>query len=330
MNSYYQSTQYTDEQIEWILDNADCNLTWKQLGVEFSKTFKMKKTGNAIRKIYEAYLGFERNEDEIEEIDKTEPKVLIYDIETAPILAYVWGLWENNVGLNQIQSDWYVLSWSAKWLGSPADEVMYMDGRNSENIEDDFEILSGIWKLLDEADIVVTQNGKKFDEKKLNARFILHGFEPPSTYRHVDTHQIAKSKFGFTSNRLAYMTDKLCTKYKKLDHAKFSGFELWKQCLSGNIEAWKEMELYNKYDVLSLEELYLKMRPWDKSINYQVYNTEDVLTCSCGSTNIRKNGFYYTNTSKFQKYRCMGCGTNTRGGTNLLHNTKKANLKRPI
>lgn len=60
------------------------------------------------------------------------------------------------------------------------------------------------------------------------------------------------------------MTDKLCARFKKSAHKKFPGFELWKQCLARNKEAFKEMEQYNKMDVLSLEELYTKISPWDK------------------------------------------------------------------
>lgn len=103
--------------------------------------------------------------------------MLTLDIETAPIIGKVWSLWQNNVGLNQIVNDWYVLSWSAKWLHE--DHVMYEDKRHSWNDEDDSVLLKGIWELLDEADIIVTQNGKKFDAKKLNARFIINGMSPP-------------------------------------------------------------------------------------------------------------------------------------------------------
>lgn len=109
--------------------------------------------------------------------------------------------------------------------------------------------------MLDEAEIVITQNGKKFDQKKLNARFILNGFQPPSSYKHIDTLCIARKHFGFTSNKLSQLTDKLCKKYKKLSHNNFPGFELWQECIKGNIEAWNEMEKYNRQDVLSLEEL---------------------------------------------------------------------------
>jgi hypothetical protein len=259
----------------------------------------------------------------------TGPKVLIYDIETAPIVAHVWGLWENNVGLNQIDTDWHVLSWSAKWLGAPDNEVMYMDQRGMKNIEDDSKLLKQIWNLLDQCDVVITQNGKKFDQKKLNARFILNGMDPTSSYRHIDTAQLAKKHFAFTSNKLAYLSDKLCTTYKKLtNHGQFAGHELWVQCLKGNLAAWQEMEKYNKYDVLSLEELYNRLAPWDNSINFNVYTDDETLTCSCGSTSFRKNGFAYSNAAKYQKYTCKGCGKEHKDKNNLFSTEKKASLKK--
>lgn len=251
-------------------------------------------------------------------------KVLFVDIETAPILGYVWSIWEQNVGLNQIKSDWHILSWSAKWMGDS--KIQYMDQRSAKNIEDDSRILKGIWSLLDEADVIVTQNGKSFDQKKLNARFILNGMKPPSSFKHIDTKLIAKRHFAFTSNKLEYLTDKLCTKYKKLAHKKFPGFELWKECLAGNDEAWKEMEKYNKHDVLSLEELYSKLAPWDNTINFNLYRDGEENVCSCGSKNFVKNGFYYTNVGKFQRYLCNDCGSETHSTANLLSKSKKASL----
>lgn len=292
-------------------------LTWEELSTVFSDF-----TPNALRKAYYRYA------DEPKAPVKPAAKVLIFDIETAPMLGYVWGLFDQNIGLNQLHTDWYVLSWSAKWLGAPEYEVMYADQRNVKDIENDSGILAKIWKLLDEADVVITQNGKRFDVKKLNARFIQHGFNPPSSYRHIDTLVIAKRHFGFTSNKLAYMTDKLCTKYKKLDHAKFSGFELWKQCLAGNKAAWAEMEVYNKYDVLSLEELYLKLQPWDKTINFNVYSDNLNHVCSCGSTEFVKNGFRYSNTSKQQRLICKSCGAEHVDLVNLLSKEKRKSLRK--
>lgn len=255
------------------------------------------------------------------------PKILIFDIETAPIIAYVWSIWEQNVGLNQIQKDWHVLSWSAKWLDEPESKIMYMDQRNSKTVENDKPILQGIWDLLDEADIVITQNGKAFDQKKLNARFIINGFQPPSSFRHIDVKQLASKHFGFTSNKLEYMTDKINKKYKKLKHEKFSGFELWRECLKGNLAAWREMEKYNKYDVLALEELYKKIIPWDSSINFNVYRDQHSPICVCGVKDFYKNGHRFTETGKFQRFRCGNCGRESMSKENMLSPEKKKSLK---
>lgn len=260
-------------------------------------------------------------------MNEDRPKILLLDIETAPIIGYVWGLWENNVALNQIKSDWYVLAWSAKWLDDSPKDVLYCDQRFEENIEDDSLMLTGIWKLLDEADIVITQNGKSFDIKKLNARFILNNMPPPSSFKHIDTKILAQKHFGFTSNKLEYMTDKLCTKYKKRKVRKFIGFELWSECLKGNLAAWDEMKKYNIYDVLSLEELYKRLIVWDNSINFNLYSRDNVTRCTCGSTNFMKNGYSYTSAGKFQRYYCGDCRSEIRDKENLLSKEKRKSLK---
>lgn len=254
------------------------------------------------------------------------PRVLLLDIETAPTLGYVWGLFDQNIALNQIHTDWYIISWSAKWLNDPASKVMYMDQSKAKNIEDDSKILKKMWNLLNEADIVVTQNGKKFDMKKLNARFILNNMGPPSPYRQIDTLVIAKKNFGFTSNKLEYMTKKLCKKNKKSNHKKFSGFELWRECLAGNKAAWAEMKHYNVMDVLSLEELYHKLQPWDNSINFAVYNETSEVQCNCGSIKLQKRGYNHSNAGKYQRYQCMECGKWLSGKQNLFSKQKRASL----
>ncbi len=236
----------------------------------------------------------------------TTPRILVLDIETAPIIGHVWNLWKQNVGINQIVSDSYVMSWAAKWYGDDAKDIMYMDQRNAPDMEDDKKILLKLHALIDEADMTITHYGKMFDHKRLNARFLIHGFKPPSSYRMIDTKELASKFFGFTSNKLEFLTEKLNKKYKKLKHKNFPGFELWKECLAGNKDAWKEMEIYNKHDVLSLEELYNVMKPWDRDTNYFVY--QDEIVCRCGSAEHKKNGWHYAQTRKYQRYKCNECG----------------------
>lgn len=241
----------------------------------------------------------------------TNPKVLVFDIETSPILAYVWGLGEQRIALNQIKRDWYVLAWAAKWLGAPVSTIQYQDTRGRA-WGDDKDVLKGMWKLLDEADIVVTQNGKKFDSRKLNARFMLHKMPPPSPYRHLDTYKIADSAAEFTSHKLEYLTDKLCTKYKKLSHKKFPGMALWDQCVEDNRKAWDEMKRYNIHDVLSTEELYTKIRPWAPQSAPSVY--EDRGACrTCGKFELKKEGIHRTKLGHYQQWSCKNCNSWSKG-----------------
>lgn len=258
----------------------------------------------------------------------SKPKILIADIETLPLEVWTWGLFDQNIGLNQVKSDWTVLSWSAKWLGEK--KVMYDDVRNDKP-RDDRRVLNGIWKLLDQADIVIWHYGSAFDHKKLNARFILNGFRPPSPYQQIDTKKLASKTFGFTSNKLEYLTDKLNKKYKKSGHRKYPGFEMWKQCMLGNVSAYNEMRAYNKLDVLSLEEMYLKIIPWHNPLDFRVYDDKTRPECkTCGCTKLHARGFEHTKAGRFRRYQCTGCGAwqSERGSkNNLLSPEKKAALK---
>lgn len=248
------------------------------------------------------------------------PKILFIDIETKPILAHVWRLFDQNVGLNQIQEDWSILSYCAKWKGS--DEVIYEDLQGSEDFEDDSKLLGNLWKLMNEADIIVGQNSKRFDVKKINARLVLNGYPKPSTFRQIDTLNIAKAQFGFTSNKLQYMTDQLCTKYKKLEHGKFAGHLLWSECMKNNPEAWAEMKLYNINDVLSLEELYDILSSWDNTLpNFDVY-VDEILDRSVWE----EDGFHYSNVGKYKRYRNKVTGVQRRSRVNLLTKDKRESL----
>lgn len=241
------------------------------------------------------------------------PRILTLDIETAPLEVYAWGLWKVNVGLNQILTEWSILSYSAKWLDKA--RVLYKDNRGRANVRDDTELLKDIWHLLNEADIVVAQNGIRFDVRKINARFVLAGLPPPSPFRVVDTMVEAKKLFGFTSNRLAWLSEKL-TDTPKSDHKKYPGFELWLGCLRDEQAAWQEMKKYNVVDTKATEKVYLKLRPWIIGHpNVAVYSDSDEPACpKCGSQHIVEvPKRWRTQTGEYPMYNCTGCGGWSRG-----------------
>ncbi len=242
-------------------------------------------------------------------------RVLVLDIELAPMTAYIWSLKDQYIGVKQLKTDWYVIAWGAKWLGEPASKIIYRDQRNAKKLEDDKAILRELWDLLNGADVVITQNGERFDGPKLNARFILQGMRPPKPYKHLDTYKLVRKVAAFTSNGLEYLTQKLCTKYRKLSHGRFPGLSLWIECMAGNKKAWAEMKEYNIHDVLSTEELYMKIRAWAPQSMPAVYPGGNPLDhCgTCGSSQVRKEGYCYTRVSKAPQISCKDCGKWTAG-----------------
>lgn len=252
----------------------------------------------------------------------TGPKILTLDIETSPIAAHVWGLFDQTVGLNQIAGEWTILSYAGKWLGR--EEVFYEDTFDQRNKRNDRKLVKKLWKLLDEADIVIGQNLQKFDRRKINARFVLHGLPPPSPYRVIDTMLMARRTFGFTSNKLEWLSDKLCVKTKKSKHKKFPGFELWMAFLAGDPEAREEMRSYNIDDILSTEEVYMRLRAWHPGHpNVNTYNdADDEMRCpTCGGTHLIRKGYRYTNVGTYVRFRCQDCGAWPHG--RQMQNTKQ-------
>jgi|SRR5580765_902737 len=253
-------------------------------------------------------------------------KILCFDIELCPIEAYVWSLWDQNIGLNQIKVDSSVLSFAAKWVGDKKSEMVYADTFLQKNQRDDKAIIQKLWKLFDEADIILGQNSDSFDIKIANARFLQHGLPPPRPYITIDTKKMAKSAFRFTSNKLEYMSDKLCTKYKKYSHKKFPGMSLWTEFLARNPEAQREMRVYNEFDVLSTEELYLLFRPWYKNHpNINLHKAERDLhhSCpSCGSKNLQRRGERHTLSQSFARFQCNDCHSWSSAGIKGLTRAK--------
>lgn len=248
-------------------------------------------------------------------------KILIVDIETSPIRSYTWGLWKQNIYLDQIISNWFMLTWAAKWLG---EEEVLSDKLNGKEVieEDDERIIISLWKLLDQADIVVAHNGNSFDIPKMNSRFIVHGLNPPSPYKQIDTKIIAKNQFGFSSNKLQALAEMFGYE-GKFD----TDFELWSKCMQGDEESLKYMETYNKQDVLVLENVYLKLRPYAKGHpNVNMYVDEEEASCPhCGGKHLQliEGKYFYTQAVRYSTFRCMNCGAISRSKSAVKYNFKK-------
>lgn len=186
------------------------------------------------------------------------PKILFIDIETAPIESYTWWIYDQCISINQIKEDWFVLSWSAKWLWEKEIKHARLTWKDALR-KNDRLIIKEIWSLIDAADIVVGHNLDRFDIKKINTRFIKHWLPIPSYYQTIDTLKIARKFFGITSNKLDYLCKFLWLKRK----ISTWWFELWSECLKWNEKALKQMDEYCRNDTVILEELYLKLEKYN-------------------------------------------------------------------
>ena len=238
-------------------------------------------------------------------------KILHLDVEVAPNLATVWGIFNQNIAINQLLETSRILCYAAKWHDK---KQMIFD---SEFITGHKSMMSGLHRLLSEADAVVHYNGDRFDIPTINREFLKYGMPPPDSYHNVDLLKTVRKKFRFTSNKL----DHVCQELGIGGKVSHTGHQLWLDCMNNDKKAWSKMERYNKQDVVLLQKLYERLMPWIQvHPNRALYVTDECIpSCpKCGSVRVKKNGFETTQTMRYQRYRCVSCKSPLRGRTNLL------------
>lgn len=220
------------------------------------------------------------------------PRILLLDIETSPAIAYVWRLFDENIGIDQLIQPSRVICWGAKWIGES--RFLYADERSGQK-----KMFEGIHSLLSACDAVITYNGNSFDIPKLNGAFVEHGLPPLPPLTSIDLYQTVK-QFGFQSNKLAYVAPFLKIGQK----VKNEGFPLWAACMKGDKEAWKRMKHYNEGDVRLLQGLYKAVRPHMKN-HPRLYESgcpDCGETATTGETKYRKTTAY-----RFPYLQCASC-----------------------
>lgn len=228
--------------------------------------------------------------------------ILSIDIETLPILGYSWGVWNQNIYPEQIKKDWCLLSYSAKWMDSTSVISNALSSREAVTRNDE-KLANEIWKLLEQADLIVGHNSRRFDIKKINTRFWKHGLHQPSSYKHIDTLVAAKQVFGLTYNRMNSVAE-----FKGIQHKLETDFELWERCDNGDRDALKEMLTYNERDVEIQEAIYFEMRDWIPNHPRLdiIANLSNVCPICLGE-NYKEIGLYTATNYQYPEYRCS-CG----------------------
>lgn len=239
-------------------------------------------------------------------------RVLMVDIETIPDRGYFWGIFNQNIGISQISDPGGMVCFAAKWYGQ--DEIEFYSEWGDGNLK----MVLEAWRLLDEADVVVTFYGSRFDVPHFNTEFLKNGFPPPSPFKQIDLKMAVGKQFKFTSNKLQFVSRVLGLEGKE-EH---EGFPMWDKLMNETRrngerpftleveeDAKARMEIYNKRDVFLLDEVYEALLPWLPTHPHRhLYEAgRGCPACGADADFLVDAGYYYTNLSKFQQYRCQIC-----------------------
>jgi hypothetical protein len=227
------------------------------------------------------------------------PRILFLDIETRPATAYVWGLFDVNVSLNQLIDAGGTLCFGAKWAGERKMHF-YSDWEHGHQA-----MIEAAHRLFEEADAIITYNGDRFDLPKLQGEFLLADLDPPKPVTSIDVYKAVK-KLGLLSNKLAFVGP-LLTDEGKLKH---EGMELWTRVLSGCPKAQRKMERYCSQDVRLLERVYERVKAYIP--NHPKMRHGEVCG-ACGSGNLQRRGYRKTKAFRIQSLQCQDCGSWSQG-----------------
>ena len=242
-------------------------------------------------------------------------RILFIDLETSPITAHTWGLWQQNISIKQIVESTEVICFGARWMDQKRVifKSVHHDGKQA--------MLKELHALMDEADAIVGWNSKGFDHKHIRREFLEAGMLPPSPAKDIDLMLEVKRNFRFPSNKLDYVAQRLGVG-AKVEH---TGFDLWLGCMAGDKKSWQMMKKYQIQDVNLLLDLYDKLLPWIKHPNLPAHDGIEGDACTnCGSVDLKRRGYEVLGTGKYQKYQCAECGKWMRGKSAVARTDMRA------
>lgn len=223
-----------------------------------------------------------------------ESKVLIFDIESA--------------GVNALKSDLgFVILFGYKWLGEKDAHIIQASRRCLRQFSDR-ALLTKAAHLFEEAEIIVAHFGSIFDRRFIQGRLLINGLSPIPPTKMRDTCMIARSVANFSSNRLKHLAKILDLRHQKLEN---NWPTAWFKVMQGDMAALDGMAEYCKGDVQALEELYLRLRPFDNNHPRLVNEKHDAdgrtLCGICGSP-VQYRGFALLTHHRYRRFKCKSCG----------------------
>lgn len=184
-------------------------------------------------------------------------KVLIYDLETSRGLFKAFWTGKQYINYKQMVSEPEIISIGWKWLGENEVHVTHWDKNHSDE-----KMVTDFIKIYNEADLVIGFNNDSFDNRWLNARAFKYGLDINIHVRSLDLYKQEKRLFRMLSYSMDY-----ASLYAKIERKQsHEGIHMWDMVEDGTPEQQEEylgkMMEYNRGDIVTTEELYLRMLPY--------------------------------------------------------------------
>lgn len=303
-----------------MVSKDDCNEIYRLYNLGYSlraianEVFGNPNRNSTVYYIVERYKNRELVDDSTPLLNKNQPNVLFFDIETSPNLSYHFAHWNINIRPEHKVRESHILSVAYAFNNEPV--VGYkLSVKDIEN-QDDLTPLVNLVDAINKSDIIVGYNSKKFDLKYINTRALYYGLKPIKPVKHIDLYEQVRKNFSFPSNAMGNVSKYLGLE-GKLAH---EGFKMWSDALSyKNVDvcesALTKMLDYNKQDIEATRDLYYKLQGWFKQVPNvgliaNVKSGAYTMRCSkCGHDDVSPldGELYYTTANAFQLYRCNNC-----------------------
>ena len=263
------------------------------------------------------------------DVKQNKPRILFWDLESSLLEGYFFRVWQENIPMRRVKKHSHLLSASFAFN----DEEVQGFRLTPEQVKtgNDFDLVCKVVEAVNNSDVMVTFNGKRFDVKLLNTRALFWGLPPVKQPKHIDLFEQSKRVFKFPSNSMQNVSLYLGEQGK----LETSGSNLWERCSEWwNYEecdkALTEMLVYGNQDIVATRDLYYRFQGWMKGVPNLGTITSDIsgistLRCThCGSDDVfpleQKT---YSTVSSFLLYRCgnsncRGISRITKNGSHLV------------
>lgn len=230
--------------------------------------------------------------------------------------------------------DWWMICWGGQWSESKkiiVSSVLDDRRRFLKDPTDDYHVIKTLYNQIKDADAIIGHNMAKFDWKKFMARVTYHKMNPIDPPKIIDTMLMAKAIGSYDSYSLNF----LCRYHGLPNKVSNRGNELWNDiaiyALRRDFKSLKsciiEMVTYCKPDVTAVKALYEFLLPYAPQrfrVNQNLYHADGVDGCPCcKSDNLQANGYRLTLIGKYQRFKCLDCGSWSQAKKNL----KKVTIK---